>query len=242
MKDRSAVFAFLLLFSACTALESQSEFAAGRRALLRGEPDNALAYFERVATDTPGFVTDTVLPPRSVWTYIGRAHYNAGRYEAAESAFEKALSYRREDNLARMYWALTLLRPAPPPMPSTAFNLQEVTYALREGVEPRRVAALARERGVAFDLTQETESQLRHAGADSFLMNELKKLRSESVKGMEATEARARSQTCTMVVAKRRNCSPAGVSFAPALLRMNTGRSSRSSSTRMRALTAVCVR
>ena len=189
MKYRRVLFALVLLLSACTALESQSEFSAGRQAFLRGEPDNALAYFDRVAHDNPGFVTDSVLPRRSVWTYVGRAHYNAGRYEAAGSAFAKALSYLGEDNVARMYLALTLLRPAPPPVPSNAFNLQEVTYALREGVEPKRVATLARERGVAFDLTQETENQLRTAGADSFLVNELKKLRSESVKGAKSSEA-----------------------------------------------------
>ncbi|MGH7793679.1 MAG: tetratricopeptide repeat protein, partial [Candidatus Binatia bacterium] len=129
----------LLLLSACTTLESQSEFSAGRQALLRGEPDNALTYFDRVARTDPRFVSDTVLPRRSVWTYVGRAHYNSGRYDAARTAFEKALSHFGDDYVARMYLALTLLRPSAPPAPSNAFNLQEVTYALREGVEPKRV-------------------------------------------------------------------------------------------------------
>lgn len=172
----------LLLASACAALESQSTFSAGRQALLRGEPDNALAYFDSVARKDPGFVSDAVSPRRSVWTYVGRAHYNAGRYEAARSAFEKALSHLGDDHVARMYLALTLLRPSAPSAPSHAFNLQEVTFALREGVEPKRVAALARERGVAFDLTRETESQLRTAGADNLLVNELKHLRAESAR------------------------------------------------------------
>lgn len=172
----------VLLVSACAALQSQSEFLAGRQALLRGEPDNALAYFERIVRTESGFVPDTVLPRRSVWTYVGRAHYNAGRYDAARTAFKNALSRLGDDYVARMYLALTLLRPAAPRAPSNAFNLQEVTYALREGVEPKRVATLARERGVAFDLTKETESQLRNAGADTFLVNELRNLRPESVK------------------------------------------------------------
>ena len=89
-----------------------------------------------------------------------------------------------------MYLALTLLRPAAPRAPSNAFNLQEVAYALREGVEPKRLATLARERGVAFDLTRETEIQLRTNGADNFLVNELKKLRSESARQAKNTEAR----------------------------------------------------
>jgi hypothetical protein len=136
-----------------------------------------------------------------VWTYVGRAHYNAGRYEAAGAALEKALSYLREDYVARLYLALILLRPAAPRAPSNAFNLQEVTYALREGVEPKRVAILARERGVAFDLSQETENQLRTAGADNFLVNELKKLRPESARRAKTTEARAARGSQELTVA-----------------------------------------
>jgi hypothetical protein len=90
-----------------------------------------------------------------------------------------------------MYLGLTLLRPSAPGAPANAFNLQEVAYALREGVEPKRVATLARERGVAFDLTKETESQLRSAGADSFLVNELRNLRPGNAKQTKASQARS---------------------------------------------------
>jgi hypothetical protein len=180
----------LPLLGACAGAGSQREFLAGRQALLRGEPDNALAYFERVARDNPGFVFDGVSPRRSVWTYVGRARYNSSGYDAAGSAFEKALSHLADDHVARMYLGLTLLRPSAPQTPTKAFNLQEVTYALREGVEPKRVATLARERGVAFDLTRETEAQLRVAGADNFLVGELRNLRSENTKQAKGSEAR----------------------------------------------------
>lgn len=43
MKHLRVSYALVLLLSGCTALESQSEFSTGRQALLRGEPDNALA-------------------------------------------------------------------------------------------------------------------------------------------------------------------------------------------------------
>jgi tetratricopeptide (TPR) repeat protein len=172
----------LLALAACAALESQSEFLAGRQALLRGEPDNALAYFERVARGDPSFITDSVAPRRSVWTYVGRAQYNSGKYAEAKAAFEKALSHLREDHVARLYLGLTLLRPAPAQASTRSFSLQEVTFALREGVEPKRVAALARERGVAFDLTKETETQLRNVGADAFLLGELRNIRAQSAK------------------------------------------------------------
>jgi tetratricopeptide (TPR) repeat protein len=178
----------LLWVTACVSIESQSEFLTGRRALLRGEPDNALAYFERVARNNATFVTDSVSPRKSIWTYVGRAQYNSGRYTEARSAFEKALSHLSEDYVARLYFGLTLLRPSAARAPTNAFSLQEVTYALREGVEPKRVATLARERGVVFDLTKETESQLQNAGADAYLLNELKNIRSEGTKQIKASE------------------------------------------------------
>lgn len=190
MKSAKTFLAAALLLIGCATFQSQTEFSSGRQALLRGEPDNALAHFEQVAQSDPGFIADSVLPHRSIWTYVGRAHYNAGRYDAAGAAFEKALSHLPEDHVARMYRALTLLRPSPAPAPKNAFNLQEITYALREGVEPKRVAALARERGVAFDLTGETEKQLRTAGADNLLVNELRKLRTEDTRGSNRSAAR----------------------------------------------------
>ncbi len=183
------LFALALLgIAACAGIGSDSEFLSGRRALLRGEPDNALASFERVAQTNPGFVPDTVSPPRSIWTYVGRAHYNAGRYPEARAAFEKAVAQINDDYIAKLYLGLTRLRTGAPRAPTKAFSLQEVTFALREGVEPRRVAALARERGVAFDLTRETESQLQTAGADGALLAELKKIRGDAGKQSPAGE------------------------------------------------------
>jgi tetratricopeptide (TPR) repeat protein len=179
-----------LLTSGCAEIERQGEFSTGRQALLRGEPDNALSYFERVAATNPAFVTDSVLPPRSIWTYVGRSHYNSGRFGEAGQAFEKALSYLSDDYIARLYLGLTLARPMPSAPAPNAFNLQEVTYALREGVAPKRVAALARQRGVAFDLTKETESQLRNAGADAALIKELRHLQTQDGNRSQPTEAR----------------------------------------------------
>ena len=187
MKTRRLLYTLALLWvTACAG--SQSDFLAGRRALLRGEPDNALSYFEGIARSDPGFIADSVSPPKSIWTYVGRAHYNSGRYDAARAAFEKALSHRKNDDVARLYFGLTLLRPSAPPAPANAFTLQEVTFALREGVEPKRVATLARGRGIAFDLTKETESQLVSVGADAFLVNELRSIRSESAKRVEPVQ------------------------------------------------------
>jgi tetratricopeptide (TPR) repeat protein len=170
-----------LAVAACSG--SGTGFSSGRQALLRGEPDNAVAYFDRVAQADPGYIASSPLPRKSIWTYVGRAHYNSGRYADAKVAFDKALTHLKDDYVARLYRGLTLLRvqSATPP-PANVFTLQEVSYALREGVSPRRVSTLARERGVAFDLNLETENQLKNAGADTILLDDLRKLRAERAK------------------------------------------------------------
>lgn len=167
-----------LALAACSS--SGSSFNVGRQALLRGETDNAVGYFDQVAKADPSYVVDSTPPRKSIWTYVGRAHYNAGRYAEAKLAIDKALTYLPDDHVARLYRGLTILRgeTAPPP-PANAFTLQDISYALREGVSPRRVGTIARERGVAFDLNAETANQLKTAGADSALLDDLKKLRAD---------------------------------------------------------------
>ena len=169
-----------LAFAACAG--SSSSFLAGRQALLRGEPDNAVNYFNPIAQADPSYVVNSPAPRKSIWTYLGRAYYNSGRYAEAKAAFDKALTYVKDDDVARLYRGLTVLRGDTAPPPANAFTLQEISYALREGVSPRRVGTIARERGVGFDLNAETENQLRNAGADSILLDELKKFRAERAK------------------------------------------------------------
>lgn len=180
--DRLLIGIVLLSFAACATLESQSEFLAGRQALIRHDPTTAISYFERVALGDPKFVTKSALLSQSIWTYVGRAQYESGKFVEAKEPCEKALSYFSDDQMAKLYLGLSLLRLPAAVSATNALTVQEVSYALREGIEPKRVAALARERGVAFDLTKETESQLRSAGADSLLVEEIKKIRSESAK------------------------------------------------------------
>lgn len=170
------------LLGACSSLGVQGDFQLGRQALLRAEPENALVYFNRVAASDSGYATHSGLLRESIWTYVGRAHYNSGRYTEARAAFDRALAQFNDEYVARLYRGLTLAR-APgasvtAPAMRNPFSLQEVTFALKEGVDPQRVATLARDRGVAFDLSRETETRLRNVGADSALLDEIRKIRS----------------------------------------------------------------
>ncbi len=181
----------LALLSGCAAFEIQGDFGRGRQALLRGDSAGALGYFQRVADADPKFVSDHIPLNENIWTYVGRSHYQTREYAEARRALEKALALQSGDHMARLYLGMTLARlPAPVPKIS-ALSAQDIAFALREGIELERVATLARERGIAFDLSRETENQLRRAGADARLLDEIKNVRAETARKNENQTARA---------------------------------------------------
>jgi len=179
----------LLIVAACGSVESGGEFASGRRALMSGDSAVALTYFEPIAKRDPNYVAPFTSFRESIWTYLGRAQYQSGKLVEAKSSLERALSQIPNDSIAKLYLALTNLRLQSTEKATNPFTLQDISFALRERVEPKRVAALVRERGVAFDLTTESESQLRKAGADDFLLDEIKSIRAEASKQRRISES-----------------------------------------------------
>jgi hypothetical protein len=83
-------------------------------------------------------------------------------------------------NGVRQSFNLNLVRKPPPGPPS--LTLEEVQTALQNGLSKAKVAALATQYGVDFELTDETEKRLRDAGADSSLLLELAKAYKGSVR------------------------------------------------------------
>jgi hypothetical protein len=182
--------ALVLVVAGCATIESGGEFASGRRALMAGDYPMALSYFEPIAKRDPNYVAPFSGIRESIWTYLGRAQYQTGKLAEAKASLERALSQVPGDTVAKLYLALTNVRlqltEKATPNP---FTLQDVSFALRERIEPKRVAALVRERGVAFDLTSESESQLKKAGADEFLLDEIRKIRAEASKRKKTSES-----------------------------------------------------
>jgi tetratricopeptide (TPR) repeat protein len=172
----------LLVVAACATLDRGGEFLSGRRALMTGDYPTALAYFERIAQSDPNYVAPFSSFQESIWTYLGRAQYQSGKLADAKRSLERALSQTPNDSVAKLYLGLTNVRLQTTEKATNPFTLQDISFALRERIEPKRVAALARERGVAFDLTAESEGQLRKAGADDLLLDEIKKIRAEASK------------------------------------------------------------
>jgi tetratricopeptide (TPR) repeat protein len=155
---------------------------------MRGESSIALSHFERVAQSDSHYVTVSYPLQQSIWTYVGRAQYGLGRFPEARPMFERALSEFKDDSIARLYLGLTLLRQYREPKMENPLSLDDILFALREGVGPRRVATLVRERGVGFDLTAESENLLKKGGADRQLFEEIAAVRATQNKQKQAVE------------------------------------------------------
>jgi tetratricopeptide (TPR) repeat protein len=86
-----------------------SDVAAGRRAMLAGHNEAALAYFQKAALADPNYRYGTALQ-QGIYSYVGRSEYAIGKLPQARETLEKALSANRDEDLARLYLGLTLAR------------------------------------------------------------------------------------------------------------------------------------
>lgn len=192
----------LLVIAGCATLESGGQFTAGRQALMRGDNTTAVAFFEQVSSQNPSYVAPFTSFRQSIWTYLGRAQYQSGKLVEGKRSLERAVSQIPDDSMAKLYLALTNIRlQTSEKVVNDPLSLEDVSFALRERVEPKRVAALARERGVAFDLTANTESQLRKAGADDFLIGQIKEVRAQALKQKKTSEGQLDQQAKDLAVA-----------------------------------------
>jgi tetratricopeptide (TPR) repeat protein len=105
------LLALCTFLSACTTVQSGSAFQAGRRALIGGDDEAALGFFQTVADSNPNFVFTTGSSPRqSIWSYVGRTQYLTDQFPQAHQSLERAISGDREENIARLYLGLTLIQ------------------------------------------------------------------------------------------------------------------------------------
>ena len=110
---REIYFLVLLFFSmwlsACASFRAGSAIEKGRQALIAGNNQAALGYFQAAEQVDPAYVYGTELR-QGVLSYLGRAQYLTGYYAQAQSTLETALSHSPSDNIARLYLGLTLAR------------------------------------------------------------------------------------------------------------------------------------
>src|SRR3990172_1388427 len=100
------VTSLLFFLSACAV---ETKVLQGRMALLYGDPEVALGLFQSGAELDPNYFYFSVFP-QGIWTYMGRAYYIAGKYPEARQALERAVSLHQEDDMAKLYLGLVLMR------------------------------------------------------------------------------------------------------------------------------------
>jgi len=120
------VFALLWLLPACASYQTTGQVQAGRRALLVNDPESALPYFLEAAKRDPDYVYISERFREGIWTYVGRTQYATKRYQDARQSLEHALANDRDDNMARLYYGLTLVR-----LGDSARGVKEIKSAMQ---------------------------------------------------------------------------------------------------------------
>ena len=111
IKNSLALFSLFVFFTGCATIQSAGNLQYGRQALLGGNNEAALGYFQRAAKLDPNYVYATGSSPKqSVWSYVGRSEYLTGRFPQARQTLERALASNRDEDIARLYLGLTLAR------------------------------------------------------------------------------------------------------------------------------------
>ena len=104
-----AMLSLSVLLSACANYQAGGYVQSGVQALLAGNNQVALSYFQTAAQQDPNYIYDTQLR-LGVLSYLGRAQYLTGNYAQARQTLEQALTQNTDDNLARLYLGLTQAR------------------------------------------------------------------------------------------------------------------------------------
>lgn len=116
----------MVLLSGCAAYYVAGQVQSGRRALLINDPERALPYFLDAAQRDPNYVYISEYFHEGIWTYVGRTQYATKRYQEARASLERALAADKDDNLARLYFGLTLARSGDP-----ARGVKEIESAMK---------------------------------------------------------------------------------------------------------------
>jgi tetratricopeptide (TPR) repeat protein len=146
----------LILLTGCTVFQTSTEFHRGRVALLGGMPDEAVTHFTQV-TALNGDLRYSQLQ-EGVWTYLGRAYYDAKKYPEARQALERAVAINSDDSFARLYLGLTLARQG-----SNEAGQKEVLLGLDGLYDWLDYIAYNTPTGVYWDPTGQIRDELRAA-------------------------------------------------------------------------------
>jgi tetratricopeptide (TPR) repeat protein len=115
----------VFFLAGCASLLVGSEFQSGRRAMLSGNDETALAYFQSVAQKDPNYAYGTAYR-QGILSYLGRTEYSTGKLPQARQTLERALAANRQEDVARLYLGLTLVKSG-----DRAQGMKEIEGAMR---------------------------------------------------------------------------------------------------------------
>ncbi len=168
MKTRYLLSYIVILLSGCASFQAGTDVEAGRNAYLVGNNAVALGYFEKAADLDPNYVYGTALR-QNIWSYVGRSEYSASQLPQAQNSLEKALSLNKEEDMARLYLGLTLVRSGNRPE-----GLKEIQGGMR-GISAW-IEYISQAHRFSFGQFWDTTREIRTAIQEDLAMSDSKEL------------------------------------------------------------------
>lgn len=168
MKTRYLFLSIVILLSGCASFQAGTDVEAGRKAYLVGNNAVALGYFEKAAELDPNYVYGTALR-QNIWSYVGRSEYSASKLPQAQNSLEKALSLNKEEDMARLYLGLTLVRSGNRPE-----GLKEIQGGMR-GISTW-IEYISQAHRFSFGQFWDTTREIRTAIQEDLAMSDSKEL------------------------------------------------------------------
>lgn len=100
----AAVFLF-----GCASIKGGGDVTVGRQEMFKGNNEAALGYFLSALQVDPSYKYGTAYQ-EGVLSYVGRTEYLTGRLPQARETLQKALAEDKDNDIARIYLGLTLIR------------------------------------------------------------------------------------------------------------------------------------
>lgn len=100
----------VFFLSGCVAFHVAGEVQQGRMELKYGNHRETLRRFQRAAEMNPDYLLNFSILEQGIWTYVGRAYYEAENLSEARKALEKARLRYDHDHLAKLYLGLAMAR------------------------------------------------------------------------------------------------------------------------------------
>lgn len=98
----------VLFLTGCASMQVAKEVQSGRMALRLSDPKAAAQHFEQAGALNPNYITDFTTLQIGVWTYDGRAYYEAGNIDKALEALKRARQQHASDYVAALYLGLVM--------------------------------------------------------------------------------------------------------------------------------------